>query len=153
MHTSKDTFTLNPIGSIAMKTQHWVVCGVALLVLAGLQSCTKSSSSALDGTWIVKNATGDTTARSEPYLGYEVWARNFKEGGSMAFEIDSIMYSVPPDNHHYRVRYSVLSKSQFVITGRTGKLDTMTYKISGDSLWLNNPSHRTSILLTRGLGG
>ncbi len=125
---------------------------LSILALLGSVACKQQPSNVLFGTWNVRSASGDTAIHTEPMLGYEVWASTFAHGGAMTFDpIDSLTIKMPPDGTLHTVSYSVIpNENKFIITATSGRRDTVGYKIVADTLWLDNPSRRTSIVLTKG---
>lgn len=137
--------------NIRMHRSHTIGLSFALLVALGISSCSKQSGPDLSGTWNVKSAVGDTTAHAEPYIGYVVWAETFEQGGSMAFDTeDSVTVKMPPLMKLHRSYYAILPNNKIMFIGKSGHPDTANYKLIVDTLWINNPAHRTSVVLVRG---
>ncbi|MEO6939524.1 MAG: hypothetical protein ABI444_05230 [Candidatus Kapaibacterium sp.] len=125
---------------------------ISILALLGSAACQKQPSNVLFGTWNVRSASGDTSIHTEPMLGYEVWASTFAQGGAMTFDPnDSLTIKMPPDGTLHSVAYSVIpNENKLIIRAASARRDTVSFKIVADTLWLDNPSRRTSIVLTKG---
>ncbi len=139
-----------------MKRNYSIGLLLALFISIGVSSCGKSSATTTDltGTWNVSSASGDTSAHSEPYIGYMVSAETFEQGGSMTFDSeDSITIKMPPQMILHRIHYSLIPNSKLILIGKDGHPDTATYKVVGDTLWINNPMHRTNMTLVRVAAG
>ena len=125
---------------------------VALIACAGLSSCSKKPSSALIGTWVVRAASADTSDHSEKGLDEVVMASNLAQGATMTFTTDSITMVMPPDMNAREMHYSVMANgTQYIQQGKSGKLDTVDFKISMDTiLEINRPSRHLKITLAKG---